>query len=194
MILKYAHLFDFDQLLISTEQNSIEETRVSERLRETCSNYRRSFINLTEDQQLANNKPSTEEVDSFSTINNEKRTSAGKLVQQLICKYCISINNAFSFHFLLFRYILNIDGTIKSDDESRVSIKCATLICLSYLSSIDPFAFFDSFDYPAESMFETNCHLYLFLLYSLKLLLIYYLYVNMWIRIYVEHVRIYLRN
>ena len=46
-----------------------------------------------------------------------------------------------------------MDGTIKSDEESRVSIKCATLTCLSHLSTIDPFAFFDSFDYPTESMF-----------------------------------------
>ncbi len=50
--------------------------------------------------------------------------------------------------------MLNIDGIVKSDEESRVSIKCATLTCLSYLSTIDPFAFFDSFDYPTESMFN----------------------------------------
>ena len=94
MILKHVHLFDFDQLLISTEQNSIEESRVSERLRETCSNYQRSFVSVNEDQPALTSKTTTaEEVDSFSTINNEKRTSAGKLVQQLICKYCISIGD-----------------------------------------------------------------------------------------------------
>ena len=49
---------------------------------------------------------------------------------------------------------MNIDGKIKSDDDSRVSIKCATLKCLSYLSTIDPFAFFDTFNFPAESMLE----------------------------------------
>lgn len=52
----------------------------------------------------------------------------------------------------MFRYLLNIDGLIKSDEESRVSIKCATITCLSYLSTIDPFAFFDSFDYPTEGI------------------------------------------
>ena len=34
-----------------------------------------------------------------------------------------------------------------------MSIKCATLTCLSHLATIDPFAFFDSFDYPTESEF-----------------------------------------
>lgn len=88
MILKYANLFDLDQLFISTEQNSIEETRVSERLRSTNSNYQRSFISINEEQSLANNKtPTMDETDSNSMIINEKRTSAGNLVQQLICKY-----------------------------------------------------------------------------------------------------------
>ncbi|CAF3848943.1 unnamed protein product [Rotaria sp. Silwood1] len=60
--------------------------------------------------------------DSTSMINNEKRTSAAKLVNQL--------------YFFPIRYILNMDGTIKSDDESCISVKCAIPICLSYLSTI----------------------------------------------------------
>ncbi|CAF4965314.1 unnamed protein product, partial [Rotaria sp. Silwood1] len=55
-------------------------------------------------------------------INNEKRISAAKLVNQL--------------YFFPIRYILNMDGTIKSDDESRISVKCAMPTCLSYLSTI----------------------------------------------------------
>ena len=88
MILKYANLFDLDQLLISTEQNSIEETRVSEGLRAARSNYQRSLTSINEEQSLSNNRtPTTDENDSSSMIINEKRTSAGNLVQQLICKY-----------------------------------------------------------------------------------------------------------
>ena len=75
--------------------------------------------------------------------------------------------------FLVFlRYILNSDGTIKSDDESRVSIKCTTLACLSYLSTIDPFAFFDSFDYPTEGTFLSKRKP---VYYLLRLLVIIYL-------------------
>ena len=55
-------------------------------------------------------------------INNEKRTSATKLVNQL--------------YFFLIRYILNMDGTIKSHDESRISAKFAIPTCLSHLSTI----------------------------------------------------------
>ncbi|CAF1277551.1 unnamed protein product [Adineta ricciae] len=132
ILLKYSTLFDLDQLLISTENRLIEETRVYQVLKSTYPTYRRSFIDINDTSLELTNK-STEELDSTSTINNEKRTSAAKLVEQLISKY-----------------ILNLDGTIKSDDESRVSIKCTTLTCLSYLSAIDPFAFFDSFDYPTE--------------------------------------------
>ncbi|CAF4725459.1 unnamed protein product, partial [Rotaria sp. Silwood2] len=62
-----------------------------------------------------------DEFDSTSMINNEKRTSAAKLVNQL---------------YFPTTYILNMDGTIKSDDESRISMKYATLACLSYLSTI----------------------------------------------------------
>ena len=83
IILKYSNLFDFDQLLISTEINSIEETRVSERLRTNSSVYQRSFIDINE-KPLLTNKIS-DETDSNS--NTEKRTSAAKLVQQLISKY-----------------------------------------------------------------------------------------------------------
>ncbi|CAF2804314.1 unnamed protein product [Rotaria sp. Silwood2] len=132
IILKYSNLFDFDQLLISTQIGSIEETRVSQALKTAYPTYQRSFIEINEQQDILVNKMN-DELDSTSIINNEKRTSAAKLVEQLISKY-----------------ILNMDGTIKSDDESRVSIKCATLTCLSHLSTIDPFAFFDSFDYPTE--------------------------------------------
>lgn len=89
MILKYANLFDLDQLLISTEQNSIEETRVSEELRAARLNYQRSFTSINEEKSLSNNTTlTTDESDSNSMIINEKRTSAGNLVQQLICKYC----------------------------------------------------------------------------------------------------------
>jgi len=128
-LLKYSNLFDFDQLLISTEQNSIEQTRVYDKLKDFNSNYQRSFIDGSE--QIITNEENNDEI---STIQNEKRTSAAKLVEQLISKY-----------------ILNSDGTIKSNEESRISIKGATLTCLSYLATIDPFAFFDSFDYPTES-------------------------------------------
>ncbi|CAF4959664.1 unnamed protein product, partial [Rotaria sp. Silwood1] len=63
-----------------------------------------------------------DEFDSTSMINNKKRTSAAKLVNQL--------------YFFPIRYILNIGGTIKSDDESRISVKCAIPICLSYYISL----------------------------------------------------------
>jgi len=63
-----------------------------------------------------------DEFDSTSMINNEKRTSAAKLVNQL--------------DFFPIRYILNMDGTIKSHDESRISAKCAIPTCLSHLSTI----------------------------------------------------------
>jgi phosphoribosylformimino-5-aminoimidazole carboxamide ribonucleotide (ProFAR) isomerase len=88
IILKYSNLFDFDQLLISIDINSIEETRVSQRLKTIYSTYQRSFIQLNEQQQqeILINKI-TDEGDSTSTINNEKRTSAAKLVEQLISKY-----------------------------------------------------------------------------------------------------------
>ncbi|CAF3784979.1 unnamed protein product, partial [Rotaria sordida] len=63
-----------------------------------------------------------DKLDSTSMINNEKRTSATKLVNQL--------------YFFPIRYILNMDGTIKSHDELRISAKCATPTCLSHLSTI----------------------------------------------------------
>ncbi|CAM2712576.1 unnamed protein product [Rotaria socialis] len=132
IILKYTNLFDLDQLLISTQIGFIEETRVNQVLRRAYPTYQRSLIEINEQQEILVNKMH-DELDATSIENNEKRTSAAKLVEQLISKF-----------------ILNMDGTIKSDDESRVSIKCATLTCLSYLSTIDPFAFFDSFDYPTE--------------------------------------------
>ncbi|CAF2579655.1 unnamed protein product [Rotaria sp. Silwood2] len=47
-----------------------------------------------------------DEFDSTSMINNEKRTSAAKLVNQL--------------YFFPIRYILNMNDIIKSDDESRI--------------------------------------------------------------------------
>jgi len=84
IILKYSNLFDFDQLLISTENGSIEETRVSQALKIAYPIYQRSFIEINE-QQILTNKIN-DEVDSTSIINNEKRTSAAKLVEQLISK------------------------------------------------------------------------------------------------------------
>ncbi|CAF4799124.1 unnamed protein product, partial [Rotaria sp. Silwood2] len=63
-----------------------------------------------------------DEFDSTSMINNEKRTSAAKLVNQL--------------YFFPIKYILNMNDIIKSDDESRICMKYATLPCLSYLSTI----------------------------------------------------------
>lgn len=81
MLLKHANLFDFDQLLISTENDSIEETRVSEGLRATSASYQRSFISVNEQPTL------TSQTDSISTISSERRTSAAKLVQQLSSKY-----------------------------------------------------------------------------------------------------------
>ncbi|CAF3768530.1 unnamed protein product [Rotaria sp. Silwood1] len=63
-----------------------------------------------------------DEFDSTSMINNEKRTSAAKLVHQL--------------YFFPIRYIFNMGGTIKSDDESRISVKCAIPIYITYLLSL----------------------------------------------------------
>jgi hypothetical protein len=57
---------------------------------------------------------------------------------------------------IFIRFILHKNGTIKSDDESRVSIKSAVLTCLSYLSTLDPFAFFDAWDYPSESKIRSE--------------------------------------
>ncbi|CAF1092886.1 unnamed protein product [Rotaria sp. Silwood1] len=64
IILKYSNLFDFDQLLISIQIGSIEKTCVSEALK---------TVNKMND-----------EFDSISMINNEKRTSAAKLVNQSV--------------------------------------------------------------------------------------------------------------
>ena len=80
IILKYSNLFEFDQLLISTENNSIEQTRVYQILKQTYPNYQRSFIENTELPQM------NEEETSISIVNNEKRTSAARLVEQLISK------------------------------------------------------------------------------------------------------------
>ncbi|CAF1527478.1 unnamed protein product, partial [Rotaria sp. Silwood1] len=55
-------------------------------------------------------------------INNEKRTSAAKLVNQL--------------YYSPIRYILNMDGTTESDDESCISVKCAIPIYITYLLSL----------------------------------------------------------
>ncbi|CAF5168624.1 unnamed protein product, partial [Rotaria sp. Silwood1] len=41
IILKYSNIFDFDQLLISTQIGSIEEIRVGEALRTACSTCQR---------------------------------------------------------------------------------------------------------------------------------------------------------
>ncbi|CAF4186465.1 unnamed protein product [Rotaria sp. Silwood2] len=48
--------------------------------------YQRSFIEINEQQDILVNKMN-DELDSTSIINNEKRTSAAKLVGQLISKY-----------------------------------------------------------------------------------------------------------
>ena len=81
---------------------------------------------------------------TWSTIDFQVRLTRKKRILQIdVC-------------FELFRYILNPDGSIKSDDESRVRIKCAILTCLTYLSTIDPFAFFDSFDYSKESKWRNG--------------------------------------
>lgn len=90
IILKYSNLFDFVQLLISTENGLIEETRVSQTFKSSNPTYQRSFIEINDQQTILN-----DEVDSNSIINNEKRTSAAKLVQQLISK-CV----LFCFSFL----------------------------------------------------------------------------------------------
>ena len=80
ILLKYANLFDFDRLLISTEKNAIEQTRVSERLRIYSANYQRSFLDGNE-KAISSDKVSDENDSSI-----EKRTSAAQLVQQLISK------------------------------------------------------------------------------------------------------------
>ncbi len=43
IILKYSNLFDFDQLLISTENGSIEETRVSQALKTGKYNKKKNY-------------------------------------------------------------------------------------------------------------------------------------------------------
>ncbi|CAF1504321.1 unnamed protein product [Rotaria sp. Silwood1] len=68
IILEYSNLFDFDQLLISTQIGSIGKTCVSQTLQTAY---------------------------SILMINNETRTSAAKLVNQL--------------YFFPIRYVLNID-------------------------------------------------------------------------------------
>ncbi|CAF3733212.1 unnamed protein product [Rotaria sp. Silwood1] len=60
-----------------------------------------------------------DEFDSTSMINNEKGISAAKLVNQL--------------YFFPIRYMLNMDGTIKSIDESCISVKCAIPTYITYL-------------------------------------------------------------
>ncbi|CAF5102874.1 unnamed protein product [Rotaria sp. Silwood1] len=62
IIVKYSNLFDFHQLVISSQIGSIEKTCVSQALQK---------VNKMND-----------EFNSTSMINNEKRTSAAKLVNQ----------------------------------------------------------------------------------------------------------------
>lgn len=104
ILLKYSHLFDLDQLLLATNVNaSISETRVSQALKTGRSNerssksislqclfvaiptYQRSFIDYTEQQQLSTDE-NNDELEASSTGNLEKRTSAARLVEQLISK------------------------------------------------------------------------------------------------------------
>ncbi|CAF4693397.1 unnamed protein product, partial [Rotaria magnacalcarata] len=48
--------------------------------------YQRSLIEINEQQEILVNKMH-DELDATSIENNEKRTSAAKLVEQLISKY-----------------------------------------------------------------------------------------------------------
>ncbi|CAF3350930.1 unnamed protein product [Rotaria sp. Silwood2] len=121
IILKLSNLFDFDQLLISTQIGSVEETCVSQTLQTVYSTYQRSFIEINEEYNILLNKMN-DEFDSTQMINNEKRTSAAKLVNQL--------------YFFPIRYILKMNGTIKSDDESRINVKCAIPTCLIFIKNL----------------------------------------------------------
>ncbi|CAF4361702.1 unnamed protein product [Rotaria sp. Silwood2] len=121
IILKLSNLFDFDQLLISTQIGSVEKTCVSQTLQTVYSTYQRSFIEINEEYNILLNKMN-DEFDSTQMINNEKRTSAAKLVNQL--------------YFFPIRYILKMNGTIKSDDESRINVKCAIPTCLIFIKNL----------------------------------------------------------
>ncbi|CAF3339200.1 unnamed protein product, partial [Rotaria sp. Silwood2] len=85
---KNSNLFDFDQLLISTQFGSIEWTRISQALKTADPTYQRSFIEINEQQDILVYKMN-DELDSTSMINNEKRTSAAKLVEQLVSNHTL---------------------------------------------------------------------------------------------------------
>ncbi|CAF4233516.1 unnamed protein product, partial [Rotaria sordida] len=74
------------------------------------------FIENSEQQDILLNKIN-DELDSTSMINNEERTVNCKLAEQ-----CIS--NPYE------------NGTIKSNDQSSISIKYVILICLSHLTTL----------------------------------------------------------
>ena len=101
-LLGYSNLFDFDQLIVSIQIGSIEKTSGSQTLQTgkyseknksflfvsffcktiAYSVYQRSFIEINEQKDILVNKMN-DEFDSTSMINNEKRTSSTKLVNQL---------------------------------------------------------------------------------------------------------------
>lgn len=103
ILLKYSNLFELDRIFISTNStDSAEETRVSQHLktgknfvmifdlrnfsRSAIPNYQRSFIDPQDEQQLVNPSPIHEQSDWDSAITRPKRTSAAKLIEQLISK------------------------------------------------------------------------------------------------------------
>ena len=161
ILLKHSNLFDFDQVMISTEPGCVEDSRVSQALRKGNSKDdgpRLLFLELGFPSQWQ--LPTVVRRHSF--VVAARRIEHGHLDDRRKAHISSQTGRTTDFqvsvrlvhsrkHIACRRYILKTDGAVKSDEESRVSIKCATLTCLSHLATIDPFAFFDSFDYPTES-------------------------------------------
>ena len=172
ILLKHSQLFDLDQLFLLTKVHpSIGETRVSQTLKTGRPEQPSMNVYFIWTHPLSYPHLSTfihrlywpasavrgpKHWRARGECNGERRTTniSGQIGWTTDFEVARSTSKSSSFSMRLIRYILNIDGAIKGDDASRVSIKCATLTCLAHLSTIDPFAFFDSFDYPSESRFS----------------------------------------
>ncbi|CAF0772812.1 unnamed protein product [Didymodactylos carnosus] len=149
-ILRYSFLFEFDHILMST--GPVAENHVTEYIRKTSTDnvYRRPFIETTnmEDSVPHNNVDATHtqlisldlSLVSSASVDQIFRSSATRFLELLIS-----------------RFFLNTDGTLKSDDEVRVSIKCAALACMSHLATIDIQGFYDSTVYGSEIVSYLLC-------------------------------------
>ncbi|CAF0989463.1 unnamed protein product [Didymodactylos carnosus] len=148
-ILRYNFLFEFDHILMSTE--CIAENVVTEYIRKTLTgnSYQRPFIELAADVE--------------DSINNEDTNNAQLISLDsslMLSAYTDQTSRSSATRFLellISRFFLNTDGTLKSDDEVRVSVKCVALSCMSHLATIDIQGFYESTIYGSEAVNYLLC-------------------------------------